>query len=138
MDYFRNLHLHWTPPPPGLVDQQYMVEFYNAHENQCNIGWENFWQGMVSKNWRFLQHCHFLNCKTHDIHAVDKWTRMFIKSILELSLEPSVFLVQTRKSLTSVLNWEKRMRVSLLHFAEKESHDIRRFMAEKIFLSEWY
>ena len=85
MDYFRNLHLHWTPPPPGLVDQQYMVEFYNAHENQCNIGWENFWQGMVSKNWRFLQHCHFLNCKTHDIHAVDKWTRMFIKSILELS-----------------------------------------------------
>ena len=54
------------------------------------------------------------------------------------TLEPSVFLVQTRKSLTSVLNWEKRMRVSLLHFAEKESHDIRRFMAEKIFLSEWY
>ena len=85
MAYFRNLHMDTIPPPPGLVDQRYMVEFYNAYDNQCKIGWNNFCRGIVSKNWRFLQHCHLIKSKLRDVHAVDKWTRMLIKSILELN-----------------------------------------------------
>ena len=39
----------------------------------------------VSRHWRYLQHCYFLDTTTKDVNAVDKWTGMLIKSILELN-----------------------------------------------------
>ena len=35
-----------------------------------------------------------------------------------------------RQSITSVLNWEKRMRLSIIVFADKGTHDIRRYVTE--------
>ena len=178
LKYFRNLHLHEKPEEPGIIERNYMVEFYNAFENQGRIGWGNFCRGLVSRNWRFLQHCYFLEIKTRDMYAVDKWTRMLIRSILEMNrilwkerctilhlenestyeerqrdgiwqfclhLRKNMHLVPRadrhfiwkpqcffyRQSITGVLNWEKRMRMSIVVLAEKGTHDIRRYLTAK-------
>ena len=84
INFLRNLHVQEKPDPPQIMDQRYLVEFYAAFQNQTKLGWNNFCRGIVSRHWRFLQHCYLLDQKNRDQHAVDKWTRMFIKSILEI------------------------------------------------------
>ena len=60
-----------------------MVELQLAYEDQQAIGWDNFARGLLSKRWRHLQHCYYINNENKDMYAVDKWTRMVIKNILE-------------------------------------------------------
>ena len=85
IEYLRNLHLHRVPPPLDNVDPKYMVEFHLAYEEQNDIGWDMFLRGFVSRRWRHLQHCYLLQKRTKDVHAVDKWSRNFIKSILDFN-----------------------------------------------------
>ena len=83
LNFFRNLYRTRIPQPPTTTDPRYIIEFNDRFENQTKLGWDNFCRGIVSRHWRFLQHCNILEQKTKDVHAVDKWTRMLIKSILE-------------------------------------------------------
>ena len=82
---YRKIHENRIPLPPDTVDPKVMVEFQLAYEEQSDIGWDLFFSGFVSRWWRHLQHRYFLNEKTKDVHAVDKWTRNFIKTILEFN-----------------------------------------------------
>ena len=72
-----------TAECPDTVDPRYMVEIQLAFEDQCSIGWDNFARGLISKRWRHLQHCYLIRNDNKDMYAVDKWTRMVIKNILE-------------------------------------------------------
>ena len=175
VEYLRNLHVHRLPFPPDSVDPKFMVEFQLAYEEQAVIGWDLFLRGFVSRRWRHLQHCFLLNEKTRDVHAVDKWTRNFIKAILDfnrklwkercdivhaetnsryedrqrheiwqlreyllshknliphtdwhfLKKDNSFFF---RDNLDNVLNWEKRMLISMTKHPIKHNRDIRTYM----------
>lgn len=83
--YLENLHQKRSPDQPPTVDQKYHSKFQQAYVNQCSIGWDNFLRGIISMQWRFLQHNYFLEIKNRDMYAVDKWARMLIKSLLEMN-----------------------------------------------------
>ena len=83
IEFFEKLHSGQALECPDTVDQLYMVELQMAYEEQNDIGWENFARGLLSKRWRHLQHCYLIQNENKDMFAVDKWTRMVIKNILE-------------------------------------------------------
>ena len=161
--------------PPTTTDLKYIIEFNDAFDNQSSIGWDNFCRDIISRHWRFLQHCNILERKTKDVHAVDKWTRILITSILEYNMlvwkercdilhmenefthqnrqreiiwqfcihlrrnkhlvpqRDHHFLWKTysffsRGNYDGVVNWESRMKISLMVFKEKSVNDIRKYM----------
>ena len=175
MEFFEKVHVHEEPLCPDTVDPRYIVELQLAFEDQNAIGWHNFARGMISKRWRHLQLCFLYNNENKDMYAVDKWTRMLIKNILEynrvlwgercdvvhaetdctcqdrqrqeifnlcqylrrhkhlipeqdhhfLNKDHSFFF---RRPIENVLNWEKRMIISLQPTKDKKSRDIRGYM----------
>ena len=42
-------------------------------------------RGYISKHWKAIQYEHYKVLGRKDIHAVDKWSRMIIKTILEFN-----------------------------------------------------
>ena len=70
--YLENLHLKRKPDRPVTVDEKHDKKFQLAYTNQCAIGWDNFLRGLISTNWRYLQHTYFLEQKNRDMYAVDK------------------------------------------------------------------
>ena len=73
------------PDSPTIVNPRYTYLFERAYKSQCNIGWENFMRGYISKHWKAIQYEHYKVLGRKDIHAVDKWSRMIIKTILEFN-----------------------------------------------------
>ena len=179
VNFFKNLYRCQKPEAPTILDPKYIVEFNAAYEKQEELGWNNFCRGIVSQNWRYLQHCNILERKMKDVHAVDKWTRMLIGSILEynrllwkercdilhaeneftyenrkregiwkfclhlrqkselvtredrhLLWKPQSFFF--RKHIDNVLNWESRMRISMMVHDDNTPNDIRKYMTSEV------
>ena len=74
----------FDPGEPVIANAKFCVPFYHAFRIQSILGWDNFARGIVAKEWKSLQYKYYLQEKTKDIHAVDKWARMLIKQIIEI------------------------------------------------------
>ena len=59
--------------------------FREAYLSQTMIGWQKFYRGFISIRWRHLQYKYFVELVYGDVHAMDKWARMVILNILEVS-----------------------------------------------------
>ena len=177
IDFFEKMHCGQPPVCPDTVDPKYLVEIQLAFEDQSAIGWQHFARGLISKRWRHLQLCFLYNNDNKDMYAVDKWTRMVIRNILEynrllwnercdvlhvesdctyqdrqrqeiynlcqylrtrkrlipdsdhhfLKKDPSFFF---RSPIENVLNWEKRIIISLKPAKNKRNRDIRGYLIE--------
>jgi len=73
------------PDDPNIVNPRYMNGFEKAYQSQINIGWDNFLRGYISKHWKAVQYEYYKEIQRKDIHAVDKWARMLIKTVLEFN-----------------------------------------------------
>jgi len=73
------------PDDPNIINPRYMNGFEKAYQSQINIGWDNFLRGYISKHWKAVQYEYYKEIQRKDIHAVDKWARMLIKTILEFN-----------------------------------------------------
>ena len=74
-----------NPEEPATANAKYNLIFHQAYQQQSNIGWENFFRGFISKHWKTVQHKYYIQINRIDIHAVDKWARMIIKTMLEFN-----------------------------------------------------
>ena len=74
-----------TPPAPLIANPRYALLVETAFINQTQIGWPNFYRGLISIQWKKIQYQYFLELNYGDVHAVDKWARMLTKHILEFS-----------------------------------------------------
>ena len=70
----------FDPEEPMVINPRYCLLFHNAFHRQKQVGWENFSRGLIVFDWKCIQYKYFLQKKTKDIHAVDKWTRMIIRN----------------------------------------------------------
>ena len=74
-----------TPPTPLIANPRYALLTDTPFTNQTQIGWPNFYRGLISIQWKKIQYQYLLELNHGDIHAVDKWARMLTKNILEFS-----------------------------------------------------
>jgi len=72
-----------TPEEPIIANPTFTLIFQRAFQEQNGIGWQNLARGFVSKSWKGVQYEYYRKIKWKDIHAVDKWSRMIITTILE-------------------------------------------------------
>lgn len=68
----------------SIVNPRYCMLFHQTYITQKMIGWEHFSRGYITLKWKRIQYLHLLEIKTEDIHAVDIWARMVIRSLLEI------------------------------------------------------
>ena len=104
----------FNPESPTIVNPHYAYLFEQAYKSQCNIGWENFMRGYISKHWKPIQYEHCKLIGREDIHAVDKWSRMVIKTILEFNRtmwKNRCDIIQLDKKAT----YDQRQRMDITH-----------------------
>ena len=68
-----------------VVNPRYALLIDIAYQNQTLFEWQNFYRGFITIHWKKIQYKYLLELNHGDIHAVDKWSRMLIKNILEFS-----------------------------------------------------
>jgi len=73
------------PELPVVANPNFILLFEKAFQSQSMIGWNNFIRGFISKKWKAVQYAYVRKLKRRDIHAVDKWARMIIKTIIEFT-----------------------------------------------------
>ena len=62
-----------------VINPRYCLLFHKAFHRQKRIGWDFFSRGLIVFDRKCIQYRFFLQNKTKDKHAVDKWTIMVIK-----------------------------------------------------------
>ena len=73
------------PPKLLIVNPRYALLADDAFKNQSLLGWSNFNQGFISIRWKKIQYKYLLELNHGDIYAVDKWSHMLTKNVLEFS-----------------------------------------------------
>ena len=71
------------PEEPVIAHPLSSQLFHYAYREQNQIGWNHLAWGLISSRWRHLQQIHLQRIKSKDIHALNKWARAFIETILE-------------------------------------------------------
>ena len=116
-------HPSFDPPlEPLSANNHYSTLLHEAYVTLSIISWEIFYRGFLSNHWKKIQHRYYKDTNHSDIYAVDKWCRMVLTHILELSRiqwNERCTIVSAERDLT----YEGRVRKQMMQLCKYLNHN---------------